>query len=170
MAYAWIGLGSNLGNPLEQIQTAFGELNELETTRCLKQSSIWSSKPLGPQNQPDFLNAVALLETELEPLPLLDQLQQLEERHQRLRLERWGPRTLDLDLLLYDQQVLQHPRLQLPHPEMHLRTFVLQPLAELDCELNLPEHGRVGDLLTALNQREPANQVLPLEAGASQTT
>ncbi len=169
MAYAWIGLGSNLNNPLEHLQAAFTELNELTATRCLKQSSVWRSKPLGPQNQPDFLNAVALLETQLQPLQLLDQLQWLEQQHQRVRLETWGPRTLDLDLLLYDQLVMQHPRLQIPHSQMHLRSFVLKPLAELASELCLPNHGKISDLLMQLEATEPEDQVLPLEAAAAVT-
>jgi len=164
MANAWIGLGSNLGNPQQQLQDALIELDQLPATQLVKSSRLWQSKPLGPQDQPDFINAVALLTTELKPLELLDQLQELEVLHQRVRLQHWGPRTLDLDLLLYDQLQLEHPRLTLPHPQMHLRAFVLEPLMELDSALELPEHGKLITLAEQLRKTATATQVLPLEA------
>lgn len=164
MAHAWIGLGSNLDNPRQHLQQALIELGELTATRLVKSSRLWLSKPLGPQDQPDFINAAALLSTQLQPLELLDQLQRLEEEHQRVRLQPWGPRTLDLDLLLYDQLQLQHPRLTLPHPQMHLRAFVLEPLLELDSTLELPEHGKLTRLADQLRKAGSDQQVLPLEA------
>ncbi|WP_114416659.1 2-amino-4-hydroxy-6-hydroxymethyldihydropteridine diphosphokinase [Marinospirillum perlucidum] len=164
MARAWIGLGSNLAQPEQQILQALEELNQLPLSQCVKTSSLWVSPPLGPQDQPDFINAAALIETQLSPLELLDQLQALETAHQRVRLQTWGPRTLDLDLLLYDQEKLNLPRLQVPHPQMHLRIFVLEPLLELDSELELPEHGRIDLLLKELRQIAPIRKLLPQEA------
>lgn len=161
--HAWIGLGSNLDDPFLQVQTALQELAQLPQTRLLRASRLWHSKPMGPQDQPDYVNAVAELETSLEPLALLDQLQALEQSHRRVRLQHWGPRTLDLDLLLYDQQQINHPRLQVPHPGLTQRSFVLAPLAELEPELLIPGHARVSQLLSALPDSERL-QVLPLEA------
>ncbi|WP_280548905.1 2-amino-4-hydroxy-6-hydroxymethyldihydropteridine diphosphokinase [Halomonas sp. 11-S5] len=129
--HAWIGLGSNLDGPREHVERALGELDRLPLTRRIAASRLYASAPLGPADQPDYINAVALLATRLSPLALLDQLQALEQRHGRVRRRRWGPRTLDLDLLLFDDQRVTLPRLTLPHPEMARRAFVLVPLAEL---------------------------------------
>ncbi len=107
------------------------ELDQLPLTRRRRASSLYATRPVGPADQPDFINAVAQLETRLSPLALLDQLQALEQRHGRVRERRWGPRTLDLDLLLFDDRRLVTPRLTLPHPEMVKRAFVLVPLAEI---------------------------------------
>lgn len=131
MSHAYIGLGSNLDDPVSQIRQALRELDTLPLCQLVAQSSLYATRPIGPQDQPDFINAVAALETTLSPLALLDQLQRLEQRHRRRRLRHWGPRTLDLDLLLYDQATIARPRLQVPHPHMHERAFVLAPLEEL---------------------------------------
>lgn len=128
---AWIGLGSNLGSPRAHVERALEELDHLPLTRRVAASRLYASAPVGPADQPDFINAVAQLETRLSPLALLDQLQALEHRHGRVRGRRWGPRTLDLDLLLFDDRRVTLPRLTLPHPEMLRRAFVLVPLAEL---------------------------------------
>ncbi|MDX1399455.1 MAG: 2-amino-4-hydroxy-6-hydroxymethyldihydropteridine diphosphokinase [Oceanospirillum sp.] len=144
---AYIGLGSNLEDPVQQLKTALKELNELADTRLIIASSLYSSKPVGPQDQPDFVNAVAMLETSLEPLELLDQLQALEQSHRRVRERHWGPRTLDLDLLLYDDSIIDHPRLIVPHAHMHERGFVLLPLAEISPNLSLPGKGSITDIL-----------------------
>lgn len=167
MAKAWIGLGSNLNNPQAQVKKALIELDQLPDSCCIQASSLWLSKPLGPQDQPDFINAAALLETSLSPLALLDHLQHLEQLHQRVRLQVWGPRTLDLDLLLYDQIEFQHPRLQIPHSQIHLRPFVLEPLLELEPGLEIPGRGSAAQLAQALRGSQPQNQVLPLEARAA---
>lgn len=147
---AWIGLGSNLENPRRQVETALAALDRLPLTRLLCASPRYASRPVGPQDQPDFVNAVAQLETRLSPLALLDQLQALEQRHRRVRQRRWGPRTLDLDLLLYDARSETSPRLTLPHPEMARRAFVLIPLAALAPELCLPDGRHLRDLIAAL--------------------
>ncbi|RUR30809.1 2-amino-4-hydroxy-6-hydroxymethyldihydropteridine diphosphokinase [Vreelandella andesensis] len=131
MSLAYIGLGSNLDNPLEHVLQALRELGELPLCQLVAHSSLHATRPVGPQDQPDFINAVAALKTKLSPLALLDQLQALEQRHRRRRLRHWGPRTLDLDMLLYDQDTITHPRLAVPHPHMHKRAFVLAPLEEL---------------------------------------
>ncbi|MDX1465359.1 MAG: 2-amino-4-hydroxy-6-hydroxymethyldihydropteridine diphosphokinase [Halomonas sp.] len=135
--HAWIGLGSNLDGPREHVARALEELDRLPLTRRLAASRLYASRPVGPADQPDYVNAVAQLATRLSPLALLDQLQALEQRHGRVRGRRWGPRTLDLDLLLYDDRRLALPRLTLPHPEMTRRAFVLVPLAELAPRLAL---------------------------------
>lgn len=148
---AYIGLGSNLDDPRRQVETALAELGRLPRSHLKAASSLYQSRPLGPP-QPDYINAVAALETDLAPLELLDQLQSLEERHRRVRVERWGPRTLDLDLLLYDDQVIDQPRLQVPHPELHRRAFVLYPLAEIAPDLALPSGTPIGSLLAGHSQ------------------
>ncbi|MGJ7458121.1 2-amino-4-hydroxy-6-hydroxymethyldihydropteridine diphosphokinase [Halomonas sp. MA07-2] len=147
---AWIGLGSNLDDPRRHIEQALEELDRLPLTRRLGASRCYVSRPLGPRDQPDFINAVALLETRLSPLALLDQLQALEQRHRRVRARRWGPRTLDLDLLLFDDSVLSLPRLSVPHPELTHRAFVVLPLLELAPTLALPDGLRLAGLAEAL--------------------
>ncbi|SEM02508.1 2-amino-4-hydroxy-6-hydroxymethyldihydropteridine diphosphokinase [Halomonas daqiaonensis] len=138
--HAWIGLGSNLDGPQEHVERALRELDHLPLTQRIAASRLYASPALGPADQPDYINAVAYLETRLSPLALLDQLQALEQRHGRVRGRRWGPRTLDLDLLLFDHHRVTLPRLTLPHPEMIQRAFVLVPLAELAPTLVLEGH------------------------------
>lgn len=128
---AYIGLGSNLDEPAQRIEQAIKALDGLPLTQLVAVSPRYVSKPVGPQDQPDFVNAVACVSTRLSPLALLDQLQALEQRQRRQRQRRWGPRTLDLDLLLFDDLSLDLPRLKLPHPAMHERAFVLAPLADI---------------------------------------
>ena len=161
MANAFIGLGSNLENPSKQIADALLELNALPKTQLLRHSSLWQSKPLGPQDQPDFINAVAEITTELAPLILLEKLQALENLHQRKRERHWGPRTLDLDLRTYDQQQLSSATLTLPHPRIAERAFVLCPLAELDENLTLPHLGKVKQLIQQLGP-QACSEVSPL--------
>lgn len=134
---AYIGLGSNLDRPAQQVATALDELDALPLTRISVASPLYTSRPVGPQDQPDFVNAVAALETHLSPLALLDQLQALEQRHRRRRERHWGPRTLDLDVLLFNTTLIEHPRLQVPHPYMHERAFVLRPLLDIAPHLQL---------------------------------
>ena len=147
MSRAWIGLGSNLDAPRRQIEGAFAELEALPGTRLEGRSSLYSSSPMGPADQPDYVNAVALLETDLAPLVLLDALQAIEAQHGRVRERRWGPRTLDLDLLLYDERVMATPRLTLPHPGIGERDFVLLPLMEIAGDIEIPGRGRASRLL-----------------------
>jgi 2-amino-4-hydroxy-6-hydroxymethyldihydropteridine diphosphokinase len=149
----YIGLGSNLGDPVGQIIKAFRELSELPDCRGLNYSSLYRTRPIGPQDQADFINAVATLSTRLGPESLLDELQRLERLHRRIRERRWGPRTLDLDLLLYDQRRIETPRLVAPHPEMGKRAFVLVPLMEItSAEFSIPGLGMLGDLLAKIGR------------------
>lgn len=145
----YIGLGSNLENPRQQVEDAFKELAELDNCELVARSSIYRSDPVGPQDQPDFINAVAALDTTLEAHALLDELQRLEQQHRRVRERHWGPRTLDLDLLLYGDQTINTERLTVPHAFMCERTFVLWPLAEIAPELELPDGQSLCQLLVA---------------------
>ena len=147
MVNAYIGLGSNLDNPKGHVRQALEDLKTLPQSQLLLASKLYLSKPVGPQDQDDFINAVVLLATTLEPLTLLDELQAIERRHQRVRERRWGPRTLDLDLLLFGHQSLQHPRLTVPHAELSQRDFVIGPLLELCPDLALPNGTMIQELL-----------------------
>ncbi|MGQ7249870.1 2-amino-4-hydroxy-6-hydroxymethyldihydropteridine diphosphokinase [Halomonas sp. V046] len=158
-AQAWIGLGSNLDGPHERIVQALAALERLPLTRLESASRRYASRPVGPQDQPDFVNAVAAVRTRLSPLALLDQLQALEQQHRRVRERHWGPRTLDLDLLLYAKERWQHPRLTLPHPEMARRAFVLLPLAEIAATLVLPDGRRVAEAADELAMGLAADDV-----------
>lgn len=129
-ARAYIGLGSNLDEPAEQLRSALQSLDQVEGSSLVAASALYTSESLLP-GQPRYTNAVAALDTVLEPLALLDALQAIENGQGRVRKERWGPRTLDLDILLFGDQVLDVPRLKVPHYHMHARPFVLYPLAEL---------------------------------------
>jgi 2-amino-4-hydroxy-6-hydroxymethyldihydropteridine diphosphokinase len=146
---AYIGLGANIGEPSRQLQTAFDELNKLPKTRVTASSSLYRSAPLDHENQPEFLNAVAQLDTGLAPEPLLQLLQEIENRHGRERPFRGAPRTLDLDLLLYGDESIASARLTVPHPRMHERAFVLQPLLELVPAISVPGKGLARSLLSA---------------------
>ncbi|WXL27006.1 2-amino-4-hydroxy-6-hydroxymethyldihydropteridine diphosphokinase [Ectopseudomonas mendocina] len=150
MERVYIGLGSNLETPLEQLRSALAALAELPQTTLSGQSSFYISDPLGPADQPRYVNAVAALDTELSPLQLLDALQGIEQNQGRVRkAERWGPRTLDLDILLFGQRQLNEARLVVPHYHMHARAFVLYPLAELAPQLHLPDGRALAELLAA---------------------
>lgn len=135
MTIAYVGIGSNLDDPRSHVLQAFDELDELPRTRVVKRSSLYRSAPLGYTAQPDFLNAVAQLETALPAERLLAELQVIEARHGRSRGFPNAPRTLDLDVLLYGDAVLSLPTLTIPHPRMKERAFVLQPLIEIAPEL-----------------------------------
>jgi 2-amino-4-hydroxy-6-hydroxymethyldihydropteridine diphosphokinase len=130
-ALAFIALGANLDQPVQQVSGALRELDSIERTHVIVVSSLYRTKPVGYADQPDFINAVAQVETALSPRALLDQLHVIEERHGRQRSFRNAPRTLDLDLLTYGDLVLDEDGLTLPHPRLHQRAFVLMPLAEI---------------------------------------
>lgn len=135
----YLGLGSNLatelGSPIEHLQQAVRRLAQHEDVRHLQVSSYYASAPMGPQDQPDFINAVVGLETRLSPLELLALCQQLEQQAQRARLRRWGERSLDVDIVLYGQQHIHEPTLTVPHAGIFERNFVLVPLRELAPEI-----------------------------------
>ena len=150
MERVYIGLGSNLATPLAQLRSALAALAALPQTQLVAQSSFYASDPLGPADQPRYVNAVAALDTELSPLALLDALQTIELEQGRTRkAERWGPRTLDLDILLFGERQLDEPRLTVPHYHMHARAFVLYPLAEIAPDLQLPDGRALTELLDA---------------------
>jgi len=146
---AFIGLGANLGDPESQVRRAFTTLAELPGTRLLAASSLYRSAPVGVGAQPDFINAVAAIETRLAPRALLEALLAAERRFGRRREFPGAPRTLDLDLLLYGDRVIAEPGLIVPHPRMHERAFVLAPLAEIAPDIEIPGKGSAGTLLTA---------------------
>lgn len=150
---AFIGLGSNLENPAAQLQSALRDLGRMPQTEVLAQSSFYRSAPVGYLDQPDFCNAVAKISTELAPQQLLQHLLEIEHAHGRERTFRNAPRTLDLDVLLYDALQLDEPGLTIPHPQMHLRAFVLQPLLEIAPDWKIPGLGRVESLLSACSHQ-----------------
>ena len=152
MTVAYIGLGSNLDNPAEQITVAMDELSVLPETSLVRCSSLYRSAPLGPQDQPDFINAVVKLQTGLTADKLLEQLQQIEKTHGRIRTVHWGPRTLDLDLLLFGNMRIKTENLTVPHPHIAERGFVLSPLLEIDPAIDIPGRGSASDLLCKLDQ------------------
>ncbi|SFM02874.1 2-amino-4-hydroxy-6-hydroxymethyldihydropteridine diphosphokinase [Marinobacter zhejiangensis] len=162
---AYIGLGSNLAEPLKQLASAVVALAMLPETTLVAQSPFYRSSPVGPQDQPDFINGAVQLTTALPPLALLDALQAIEQDQGRERLQHWGPRTLDLDLLLYGHDMIDHERLQVPHPELPNRDFALQPLLDLAPDLTLPD----GRALSELRRQCPDNHLQRLEPVGSDT-
>lgn len=146
MTRAYVGLGANLGDREATIRAALAELPGLVAVSELRETD-----PVGVVGQPAFLNGAAALETELSARELLDALLAIERELGRERRERWGPRTIDLDLLLYGAERIDEPGLTVPHPRLHERRFALEPLADLDPELLIPGRGRVGDLLAELH-------------------
>jgi len=150
---AFVGLGANLDDPCAQVKRAFGELARLPQTALMAKSSLWRSAPVGYANQPGFVNAVAELETGLSADALLDELHKVESAHGRERPFPNAPRTLDLDLLLYGDEVRSTPRLTLPHPRMHERAFVLKPLIEIAPQATIPGRGSASADLRALKDQ-----------------
>ena len=150
----YIGLGGNLERPVDHIRSARDAIAALPLVHETCFSSLYRSAPMGPQDQPDYVNAVMGVDTTLEPLALLDQMQVIETAHGRVRLgERWGPRTLDLDILVFGDQEIHTPRLQVPHPGMAEREFVLYPLMEIAPDLVLPGLGLLSNLVDACPRR-----------------
>jgi 2-amino-4-hydroxy-6-hydroxymethyldihydropteridine diphosphokinase len=148
MERVYIGMGSNLAAPAEQLREALKALGQLPHTRLSGVSSFYVSDSLLP-GQPRYTNAVAALDTALEPLTLLDALQAIENSQGRERLERWGPRTLDLDILLFGDRLIDEPRLTVPHYHLQARAFVLYPLAELASGITLADGRSLDELLAA---------------------
>jgi len=152
---AVIALGSNLDDPREQVRRGFDEIAALPGTRLLAKSPLYRTAPVGYLDQPPFVNACALVETSLAPRALLGRLLDLEQRHGRVRAIRNGPRTLDLDIVLYGDRPVNEPGLTIPHPRAHERAFVLQPLVDVWPEAAIPGKGKARDLL----------KVVPADAG-----
>lgn len=160
----YLGLGANLAQPVAQLQQAVQALKQLPSTTLAAVSDFYASKPMGPQDQPDYVNAVAAIDTTLLPEQLLDALQQIEQLQGRTRkAERWGPRTLDLDILLYGNQVINTPRLTVPHYGLRLREFVLYPLHDIAPALSLPD----GTVLSSLLAQVPLNSLQKLHCSCS---
>ena len=143
-----IALGSNIGEPKENLDLAIALLRE--ATEVLKVSSYYVTKPVGYENQPDFVNAVCIIESELPAIELLNMLHGIEKTMGRERTIKWGPRTIDLDIIQYGSLLSNSPELTLPHPRAHERKFVLEPWLEIEPEAVLLTHGKIADLLTKL--------------------
>lgn len=155
----YVGVGSNLEEPIRQVRTAMRELHTLNDTRVVKVSPLYRTPPMGPPDQPAYVNAVVKLCTRLAPVALLDALLEIERHHGRVRNGRkWGPRTLDLDILVYGDRVIQEPRLTVPHPGIAERPFVLVPLHDIEPELEVPGVGTV----STLRQRCDVGEIHPL--------
>ncbi len=150
---AYIGLGSNLEDPIKQVRTALQELDQIKSSKLIKHSSLYKSDPVGPAGQPDYINAVAEIKTRLKPITLLQALQAIEQDHQRVRLKRWGPRTLDLDLLIYADQKIDEPDLIVPHIMIAERSFVLYPLAEIASDIQIPGLASMPELLKNVSRK-----------------
>jgi len=148
----YIGLGSNLSNPVEQLNTALDSISQLPQTQLENCSSFYGSKPLGPQDQPDFVNAVCKIQTALNPQELLVALQNIEHKQGRIKKRVWGERSIDLDILLFGEQIVVTNNLTIPHLQMTFRDFVLVPLAEISPGLVIPGQGQVEQLLAKLEE------------------
>lgn len=157
MITVYVALGSNLENPLAQLKQAVETLQK--SAKNLQVSPFYGSKPLGPQDQPDYVNAVVKFETALQPIELLDWLQSIENEQGRVRLRRWGERTLDLDILLYGDEIITSERLTVPHYDMKNREFVIVPLHDLSPELVLP----TGEKVNELYQQFKSHQMVTFE-------
>lgn len=156
MHRAYIGLGSNLQDPVAQVARAIAELAQIPSSHFVAASSLYRSTPLAgegvPAGQPDYINAVAAIDTRLPALRLLTALQAIEQQHGRQRdAARWAARTLDLDLLLYDQEIINSKQLTIPHPGLVDRNFVLYPLFEIAPDLILPQHGPLAQVLAGVS-------------------
>lgn len=152
---AFIGLGANLGDPRAQIAEALRRLGSAPETRLVRAATLYRSDPVGPPDQPEYFNTVAQIETRLEPAALLASVQAIERSLGRTRSIRWGPRLIDLDILLYGDRRIEEAGLVIPHPEITRRRFVLQPLFDLAPDLLVPgSAGSVRDLLGALEDSE----------------
>lgn len=153
MHLAYVALGANLADPVVQIRAALVALTGLPESRLLRASSLYRTTPVGVHGQPDFINAVAALETRLAPPALLSALFAIEAQFGRRRDYFRAPRTLDLDLLLFDDLILDTPHLQLPHPRMHLRAFVIAPLVEIAPDCRIPGRGSAAAWLPAVSMQ-----------------
>lgn len=158
---AYLGLGSNLDDPAAQVTRAIDAIAALPDSALRAVSSLYRNPPMGPQDQPDYVNAVVAIETRLAPRALLDAMQAIERSQGRDRSgQRWGPRTLDLDLLIYGERVLDEDHLKVPHPGLAERAFVLVPLAEIAPQVSIPGHAALAVLLAAVDRAS----VVPMTA------
>jgi len=154
LSIAYVGLGSNLDNPHFQLDSAVDALRQTKNISAVVCSHYYSSKAVGPGEQPDYVNAAIKCATSLSPIELLTELQRIENAHGRQRKVRWGARTLDLDLLLYDDVCLDEPTLQIPHPEIRNRNFVLYPLQDLNSQLVFPSGEKIADVMLSVSMSD----------------
>lgn len=153
----YIGLGSNVGDKCQNIYYANKLISQINHTRMIKQSSLYITAPWGKTDQDDFINQVIEIETELAPLDLLGELQSIEIKLGRLRNEKWGPRVIDLDILLYGEEIIHLNELMVPHPYLFERLFVLIPLQEIEPDLKFPDGSKIEEVLIRVPHREGAN-------------
>ena len=150
MGNIFIALGSNLGNPKEQVKKGILSIKKIVGVKILNESNLYETPPVGILNQPNFINAVIKIDSDLGPYELLNKLLIIESVAGRIRIDKNGPRTLDLDILLYDSLVLNEKKLTIPHPRMHERLFVLMPLKDIDETIVIPTHGAIIDIINKL--------------------
>lgn len=158
---AYISVGSNLNNPYQQVKSAIGKLKIADNIYIETISGWYLSDPVGPKNQSRYVNGVIKILTRLSPKQLLKKLHEIEDAHGRIRNVRWGPRTLDLDILLYGSRMMNTKKLTIPHPEMKIRNFVLTPLADIEPDLVLPD----GSILSSLLENNQLKDVVPILPG-----
>jgi len=150
MSNIFIALGSNLGNPKEMVKNGILSIKNIGGVRILSESSLYETPPVGILNQPNFINAVVKIDSNLSPYELLNKLLKIENTAGRIRVNKNGPRTLDLDILLFDNLILNEKKLTIPHPRMHERLFVLLPLKDIDEAIVIPNHGVIIDIINKL--------------------
>ena len=150
MSNIFIALGSNLENPKEQVKEGILSIKKIEGVKILRESSLYETPPVGVLNQPNFINAVVKINSNLRPYELLNRLLKIENVAGRTRDNKNGPRTLDLDILLFDDLILNQKKLTIPHPRMHERLFVLMPLKDIDEAIVIPNHGAIIDIINKL--------------------
>jgi 2-amino-4-hydroxy-6-hydroxymethyldihydropteridine diphosphokinase len=158
---AYISVGSNLNNPYQQVKSAIDKLKIVDGIRIEAISAWYLSDPVGPKNQSRYVNGVIKILTRLSPKQLLKKLHEIEDAHGRIRNVRWGPRTLDLDILLYGTRMMSTKKLTIPHPEMKIRNFVLTPLADIEPDLVLPD----GSILSSLLENSQLKEIVPILPG-----
>ena len=152
MNQVYLGIGSNKNHPYFRINTVLKQINRIKSTNIVKKSSLYATKPLGPQAQPDFINSVIEIRTNLEPLKLLHELQNLERLHNRKKTKRWGPRSMDIDILIYNNLIMNTDKLVIPHPGLEYRDFVLMPLYEITSyRFEIPKYGKIITLIKNLS-------------------
>jgi len=148
----YLGIGSNKNHPYFRINTVLKQINRIKSTNIVKKSSLYVTKPLGPQAQPNFINCVIEIRTNLEPLALLYELQNLERVHNRKKTKRWGPRSMDIDILIYNNLIMNTDKLVIPHPGLEYRDFVLIPLYEITSyRYEIPKYGKITTLIKNLS-------------------
>jgi 2-amino-4-hydroxy-6-hydroxymethyldihydropteridine diphosphokinase len=148
----YLGIGSNKNHPYFRINTVLKQINRIKSTNIVKKSSLYVTRPLGPQAQPDFINSVIEIRTNLKPIELLDELQNLEKLHNRKRTKRWGPRSMDIDILIYNKLIMNTDKLVIPHPGLEYRDFVLIPLDEITSyRYEIPKYGKISTLIKNLS-------------------